>query len=57
MEVKFTGVCGSDLHEYNHCPQLIHGGEPYPLNGYKGVTTLGHEFSGVVVNTGKMLQM
>lgn len=23
IEVRFTGICGSDLHEYNHSPQLI----------------------------------
>lgn len=53
IEVKFTGICGSDLHEYTHGPQLIPTEKPYPLNGHKGVTTLGHEFSGVVVETGK----
>ncbi len=53
IEVKFAGICGSDLHEYTHGPQLIPTEKPYPLNGHKGVTTLGHEFSGVVVETGK----
>lgn len=52
IEVKFTGICGSDLHEYTHGPQLIPVDKPYPLNGHKGVTTLGHEFSGVVVEIG-----
>lgn len=53
IEVKFAGICGSDLHEYTHGPQLIPTEKPYPLNGHKGVTTLGHEFSGVVVEIGK----
>lgn len=53
IEVKFAGICGSDLHEYNHGPQLIPVDKPYALNGHQGVTTLGHEFSGVVVETGK----
>ncbi|MBZ0207196.1 MAG: 2,3-butanediol dehydrogenase [Flavobacteriales bacterium] len=53
IEVKFTGICGSDLHEYTHGPQLIPTKKPYPLNGHMGVTTLGHEFAGVVVGTGK----
>jgi (R,R)-butanediol dehydrogenase/meso-butanediol dehydrogenase/diacetyl reductase len=53
IEVKYTGICGSDLHEYNHGPQLIPVEKPYSLNGHKGVTTLGHEFSGIVVETGK----
>ncbi|MGW8124010.1 2,3-butanediol dehydrogenase [Roseivirga echinicomitans] len=53
IEVKFTGICGSDLHEYTHGPQLIPVDEPYPLNGHQGITTLGHEFSGVVEAIGK----
>jgi len=53
IEVKFTGICGSDLHEYNHGPQLIPYDEPYLLNGHQGTTTLGHEFSGVVVSVGR----
>lgn len=52
IEVKFTGICGSDLHEYNHGPQLIPFDKPYLLNGHQGVTTLGHEFSGVVDEVG-----
>lgn len=53
IEVKFAGICGSDLHEYTHGPQLIPIDKPYPLNGHQGITTLGHEFSGVVVEVGK----
>lgn len=53
IAVKFTGICGSDLHEYTHGPQLIPDDKPYPLNGHQGVTTLGHEFSGVVEEIGK----
>lgn len=52
IEVKFAGICGSDLHEYTHGPQLIPLDKPYPLNGHQGVTTLGHEFSGVVAEVG-----
>lgn len=53
IEVKFTGICGSDLHEYTNGPQLIPVDEPYLLNGHQGTTTLGHEFSGVVEEVGK----
>lgn len=53
IAVKFTGICGSDLHEYNHGPQLIPFDKPYLLNGHQGTTTLGHEFSGVVEEVGK----
>lgn len=53
IEVKFTGICGSDLHEYTDGPQLIPVDKPYLLNGHQGTTTLGHEFSGVVEEVGK----
>lgn len=53
IEVKFTGICGSDLHEYTNGPQLIPVDEPYLLNGHQGTTTLGHEFSGVVEEVGE----
>ena len=53
IEVKFTGICGSDLQEYNHGPQLIPFDKPYLLNGHQGTTTLGHEFSGIVDEVGK----
>lgn len=53
ISVRFVGICGSDLHEYNHGPQLIPNDKPFPLNGHQGVTTLGHEFSGVVESVGK----
>lgn len=52
IKVHFAGICGSDLHEYVHGPQLIPVEHPYPLNGHQGVTTLGHEFSGVVEQVG-----
>ena len=53
IAVKFTGICGSDLHEYADGPQLIPVDKPYSLNGHQGTTTLGHEFSGVVEEVGK----
>jgi len=46
IAVKFTGICGSDLHEYTHGPQLIPVEKPYSLNGHQGTITLGHEFQG-----------
>jgi (R,R)-butanediol dehydrogenase/meso-butanediol dehydrogenase/diacetyl reductase len=52
IEVKYVGICGTDLHEYLHGPMIIPMKEPYPLNGHCGVTTMGHEFSGVVVEVG-----
>ena len=52
IEVQYAGICGSDLHEYAHGPMLIPSDKPYPLNGHIGVTTLGHEFSGIVAEVG-----
>ncbi|PVW14655.1 2,3-butanediol dehydrogenase [Marixanthomonas spongiae] len=56
IEVKFAGICGSDLHEYTNGPQLIPVDEPFSLNGHQGTTTLGHEFSGIVEEVGKNVQ-
>lgn len=56
IAVQFTGICGSDLHEYVHGPQLIPVDKPYPLNGHQGTTTLGHEFSGIVDAVGEGVQ-
>ncbi|ERJ59067.1 2,3-butanediol dehydrogenase [Sphingobacterium paucimobilis] len=53
IAVQFAGICGSDLHEYVHGPQLIPVDQPYPLNGHQGITTLGHEFSGVIDAVGE----
>lgn len=53
IAVQFAGICGSDLHEYVHGPQLIPVDKPYALNGHQGVTTLGHEFSGIVEQVGE----
>lgn len=53
IAVQFAGICGSDLHEYVHGPQLIPVDKLYPLNGHQGVTTLGHEFSGIIEEVGE----
>jgi (R,R)-butanediol dehydrogenase/meso-butanediol dehydrogenase/diacetyl reductase len=48
VEVAYAGICGTDLHEYHHGPNLIRTG-PHPLTGQAPPITLGHEFSGRVV--------
>src|SRR5690554_377799 len=53
IAVKFTGICGSDLHKYTHGPQLIPVDKPYSLNGHQKTTTLRHKFAGVVEEVGK----
>jgi (R,R)-butanediol dehydrogenase/meso-butanediol dehydrogenase/diacetyl reductase len=51
VEVAYSGICGTDLHEFHHGPNLIRTG-PHPLTGQVPPVTLGHEFSGRVVALG-----
>ena len=53
VKVSWTGICGTDLHEYLEGPIFISTDKPDPLLGQKAPVTLGHEFSGVVENVGK----
>jgi (R,R)-butanediol dehydrogenase / meso-butanediol dehydrogenase / diacetyl reductase len=52
IEVAACGLCGSDLHEYLHGPVYIPK-RPHPLTGLVPPVTLGHEFSGRVVEVGE----
>lgn len=52
VEVAWTGICGSDLGVY----ALGLGDQVHPLTGHSGPTTLGHEFSGTVVEIGADVQ-
>ncbi|HEX6230012.1 MAG TPA: alcohol dehydrogenase catalytic domain-containing protein [Solirubrobacterales bacterium] len=51
-EVRFAGICGSDLAEYRK-PFAIRPGRPHPLTGQEPPVTLGHEFSAVVTEVGE----
>jgi (R,R)-butanediol dehydrogenase/meso-butanediol dehydrogenase/diacetyl reductase len=51
VAVAACGLCGSDLHEYLHGPIYIPR-QPHPLTGLMPPVTLGHEFSGRVVEVG-----
>lgn len=51
VRVSYCGVCGTDLHEYSHGPNLIRTG-PHPLTGQAPPLTLGHEISGTVAALG-----
>lgn len=44
IEVKYCGICGSDIHSYVGC-------QPYPAGTY-----LGHEFSGILSNIGENIK-
>jgi len=46
VEVKATAICGSDIHIYNWDEQTTRWKSPIPM-------TVGHEFSGKVVEVGK----
>lgn len=51
VRIAACGICGSDLHEYLHGPLYIPK-TPHPLTGVAPPVTLGHEFSGRVVEVG-----
>ncbi|MDQ8093979.1 2,3-butanediol dehydrogenase [Bacillus amyloliquefaciens] len=53
IKVKWCGICGSDLHEYLGGPIFIPVGEPHPLTKETAPVTMGHEFSGEVVEVGE----
>lgn len=52
VEVLLCGICGTDLHEYLVGP-IVTPTAPHPLTGATLPQTLGHEFCGRVVETGK----
>ena len=47
IAVTYCGICGTDLHEFGHGPNMIRTG-PHPLSGDAPPMTLGHEMSGVI---------
>lgn len=51
-EVRFCGICGSDLAEFRH-PFAIRPEKVHPLTGQQPPLTLGHEFSAVVTAVGE----
>lgn len=53
IQVEWCGICGSDLHEYIAGPIFIPVDAPHPLTGKIAPITLGHEFSGTVIEVGE----
>jgi (R,R)-butanediol dehydrogenase / meso-butanediol dehydrogenase / diacetyl reductase len=51
IRVAHCGICGSDLHEYIDGPHAIPVECPHPISGHTAPLTLGHEFSGTVVES------
>lgn len=51
-EVRFCGICGSDVAEFR-APFAIRPGREHPLTGQQPPLTLGHEFSAVITAVGE----
>lgn len=51
IRVASCGICGSDLHEYVDGPHAIPVECPHAISGQRAPLTLGHEFSGTVVES------
>jgi (R,R)-butanediol dehydrogenase / meso-butanediol dehydrogenase / diacetyl reductase len=49
--VACCGICGSDLHEYVDGPHAIPVEHVHPISGQQAPLTLGHEFSGTVLES------
>ncbi|KAF3018991.1 hypothetical protein E8E14_012691 [Neopestalotiopsis sp. 37M] len=49
---SFCGICGSDLHAYYSPNAIPFKDTPHPITGEKWPVTLGHEFSGEIVEVG-----
>ncbi|MET4899422.1 2,3-butanediol dehydrogenase [Paenarthrobacter sp. CC6] len=57
IQVAWCGICGTDLHEYLEGPIFVPApGHPHPLSGEEAPVTMGHEFSGTVVDVGEGVQ-
>jgi hypothetical protein len=54
---NFCGICGSDLHAYHSPDALPFKDTPHPITGETWPITLGHEFSGDVVEIGARAQV
>jgi (R,R)-butanediol dehydrogenase/meso-butanediol dehydrogenase/diacetyl reductase len=52
IKIKWCGICGSDIHEYEQGPISIPTKKPHPGTGKMAPLIIGHEFSGDIVKTG-----
>jgi (R,R)-butanediol dehydrogenase/meso-butanediol dehydrogenase/diacetyl reductase len=55
IEIEACGICGSDLHEYRHGPDLTPS-EPHPKTDQAVPIPTGHEFSGRVSEVGAAVE-
>jgi len=52
LQVRWCGICGTDLEEWLSGPVFIPADAPHPVTGARAPLVLGHEFAGVVVAAG-----
>lgn len=52
IKVAWTGICGSDLHEYLAGPIFIPVDQSHPLSGGRAPITMGHEYCGTITELG-----
>ena len=53
IKVKWTGICGSDLHEYVAGPIFVPVDKPHAVSHEVAPIVMGHEFSGEVAEVGE----
>ena len=53
IKVAWTGICGSDLHEYLAGPIFVPVDEEHPLSHDKAPITMGHEYCGEIIELGE----
>lgn len=53
IKVAWTGICGSDLHEYLAGPIFVPVDENHPLSHDKAPITMGHEYAGEITELGE----
>jgi (R,R)-butanediol dehydrogenase / meso-butanediol dehydrogenase / diacetyl reductase len=57
IQVAWCGICGTDLHEFLEGPIFVPSpGHPHPLSQEEAPVTMGHEFSGTIVELGDGIQ-
>lgn len=52
IKVAWTGICGSDLHEYLAGPIFVPVEQDHPLSHDKAPITMGHEYCGTITELG-----
>lgn len=52
IQVSYNGLCGTDATEFSKGPMMVPLDKPHPNSKHHGPTILGHEFVGLVVDTG-----